>query len=98
MLRGEQGVALQQVRMLFEVGTIGGLTDGQLLEEFESPVAGLPKSFWLILDFRAAQTKGVYVSFDTTTGGKFSRIGLPGMPSSEVNFGGDWMIQAIIAE
>jgi RNA polymerase sigma factor (sigma-70 family) len=66
--------------------------------KFEGPVAGLPKSFWLVLDFRAAQTKGVYVSFDTTTGGKFSRIGLPGMPSSEVNFGGDWMIQAIFAE
>jgi RNA polymerase sigma-70 factor (ECF subfamily) len=66
--------------------------------KFESPVASLPKSFWVILDFRAAQTKGVYVSFDTTTGGKFSRIGLPGMPSSEVNFGGDWMIQAIFAE
>ena len=66
--------------------------------EFETPVAGLPKSFWLVLDFRAAQTKGVYVSFDTTTGGKFSRIGLPGMASSEVNFGGDWMIQGIFAE
>ena len=49
--------------------------------KFESPVAGLPKSFWIVVDFRAAQTKGVYVSFDTTTGGKFSRVGLPGMPS-----------------
>ena len=57
-----------------------------------------PRSFWVVVDFRAAQTKGVYVSFDTTTGGKFSRVGLPGMPSSEVNFGGDWMIQAIFAE
>ena len=66
--------------------------------KFESPVAGLPKSFWLVLDFRAAQTKGVYVSYDTTTGGKFSRIGLPGMASSGVDFGGDWMIQAIFAE
>jgi RNA polymerase sigma factor (sigma-70 family) len=65
---------------------------------FESPIAGLPKSFWITLDFRAEQTKGVYVSFDTTTGGKFSRIGLPGLPSKAVNFGGDWMIQAIFAE
>jgi RNA polymerase sigma factor (sigma-70 family) len=65
---------------------------------FETPVTGLPKSFWIILDFRAAQTKGVYVSFDTTTGGKFSRIGLPGTQSSPVNFGGDWMIQPIFAE
>ena len=66
--------------------------------KFESPVVGLPKSFWVIVDFRAAQTKGVYVSFDTTTEGKFSRVGLPGMPSSQVTFGGDWMIQAIFAE
>jgi RNA polymerase sigma factor (sigma-70 family) len=66
--------------------------------KFENPIAGLPKSFWLVLDFRAAQTKGVYVSYDTTTGGKFSRIGLPGMPSSGVDFGGDWMIQAIFAD
>ena len=36
MVRGEQGVALRHVRMLFEVGTTGGLTDGQLLEEFRS--------------------------------------------------------------
>jgi hypothetical protein len=26
----------------------------------------VPKEFWIALDFRAAQTKGVYVSFDTT--------------------------------
>ena len=26
--------------------------------KFESPVAGLPQVFWLVLDFRAAQTKG----------------------------------------
>ena len=65
---------------------------------FESPLAGLSKSFWIVIDFRAAQTKGVYVSYDTTTGGKYSRIGLPGMPSTAVDFGGDWMIQAIFAE
>ena len=65
---------------------------------FENPLAGLSKSFWIVVDFRAAQTKGVYVSYDTTTGGKYSRIGLPGMPSNAVNFGGDWMIQAIFAE
>ena len=66
--------------------------------KFESPVEGLPKSFWLVLDFRAGQTKGVYVSFDTTTGGKFSRTGLPGLASSEVSFGGDWMITGVFAE
>ncbi len=66
--------------------------------KFESPIAGLPKSFWVVVDFRAHQTKGVYVSFDKTTGGKFSRVGLPGMPSSEVTFGGDWMIQATFVE
>jgi RNA polymerase sigma factor (sigma-70 family) len=62
--------------------------------EFDPPVARLPKTFWVVLDFRATQTKGVYVSFDTSTRGQFSRVGLPGIASSEVNFGGDWMIQA----
>jgi hypothetical protein len=50
------------------------------------------------LDFRAQQTKGVYVSYDTSTGGKFSRVGLPGMPASETDFGGDWMIQVMLAK
>ncbi len=66
--------------------------------KFENPVVGLPHSFWLVLDFRAAQTKGVYVSFDTSTSGKSSRVGLPGMASSEVDFGGDWMIEGMFAE
>jgi RNA polymerase sigma-70 factor (ECF subfamily) len=61
---------------------------------FDPPVAGLPTTFWVVLDFRAAPTKGVYVSYDTSTGGHSSRVGLPGMPTSEVGFGGDWMIQA----
>src|SRR5262249_45410262 len=65
---------------------------------FDPPVSGLPTTFWVVLDFLAAQTKGVYVSFDTSTKGKFSRTGLPGMPSADVNFGGDWMIQANFAE
>jgi RNA polymerase sigma factor (sigma-70 family) len=66
--------------------------------KFENPVVGLPHTFWLALDFRAAQTKGVYVSFDTSTSGKSSRVGLPGMASSEVDFGGDWMIEGIFVE
>jgi hypothetical protein len=36
MVRGGQGVALRQVRMLFDVGTTGALSDRQLLEEFRS--------------------------------------------------------------
>ena len=36
MVRGEQGTALRHVQMLFEVGTIGSLTDRQLLEQFRS--------------------------------------------------------------
>jgi hypothetical protein len=65
---------------------------------FDPPVAGLPRTFWVVLDFRASQTKGVYVSLDTSTSGQFSRVGLPGIASSEVNFGGDWMIQASFVE
>jgi hypothetical protein len=64
---------------------------------FERPV-DLPKTFWVALDFRATQTKGVYLSFDTNTGGKHSRVGLPGVRTSKVNFGGDWMIEATLAK
>src|SRR5262249_21200052 len=46
---------------------------------FAKPVA-LPNRFWVALDFRAHQRKGVYVSYDTSTGGKHSLVGLPGMP------------------
>ena len=34
MSKRQQGSALRYVQTLFNVGTIGGLTDGQLLEEF----------------------------------------------------------------
>jgi RNA polymerase sigma factor (sigma-70 family) len=64
---------------------------------FERPV-DLPKTFWVALDFRATQTKGVYLSFDTSTGGKHSRVGLPGARTSKVTFGGDWMIEATLAK
>ncbi|MEW6354925.1 MAG: hypothetical protein AB1696_01250 [Planctomycetota bacterium] len=58
----------------------------------------VPKEFWVVLDFRAHRTKGVYVSYDTSTGGKHSRIGLPGLPDKEVDFGGDWMIEVMLAQ
>jgi Sigma-70, region 4 len=64
---------------------------------FERPVE-LPKTFWVALDFRATQSKGVYVSYDTSTGGKHSRVGLPGARTSNVTFGGDWMVEATLAK
>jgi hypothetical protein len=64
---------------------------------FERPVE-LPKTFWVVLDFRAHQRKGVFVSYDTSTGGRHSLQGLPGMPTSRPQRGGDWMIEAVLAE
>lgn len=64
---------------------------------FQEPVE-VPKAFWVILDFDAHQTKGVYVSYDTSTGGKHSRTGVPGGETKEVNTGGDWMIRAILSK
>jgi|SRR5271157_1072445 len=61
---------------------------------FDRPI-DLPGRFWVALDFRATQRKGVYVSYDTSSGGKHSRIGLPGTPATEPKFGGDWMIELI---
>ena len=75
---------------LFELGSEVWVTIS-----FPQPVE-LPEHFWVVLDFRAHQRKGVYVSYDTSTEGKHSREGLPGMPSTGTKFGGDWMIEAIL--
>jgi RNA polymerase sigma-70 factor (ECF subfamily) len=64
---------------------------------FPRPVK-VPKRFWVALDFRALPAKGVYVSYDTSTGGKHSRTGLPGLKSRPTAFGGDWMIEAVLAK
>lgn len=56
----------------------------------------VPDKFWVVAEFNAEQTKGVYLSYDTSTGGIHSKVGLPGQDSSEVTTGGDWMIQAIL--
>ena len=64
----------------------------------EVAAVGPGQTFWVALDFRATQSKGVYVSFDTSTRGEDSRVGLPGARTSKVTFGGDWMIQAILGK
>jgi beta-lactamase regulating signal transducer with metallopeptidase domain len=58
----------------------------------------LPEKFWVVLDFHAQQTKGVYVSYDTSTKGEYSRIGLPSDEKKlrETDFGGDWMVQLFL--
>ena len=58
----------------------------------------VPKNFWIVLDFKAHQTKGVYVSFDTSAGGKHSKTGLPGQQSEKVDFDGDWLIRVKVAK
>ncbi len=64
---------------------------------FAHPVEA-PQDFWVVLDFRATPRKGVFVSYDTSTGGKHSRVGLPGVESRPADFGGDWMIELIPAK
>ena len=58
----------------------------------------VPKIFWVVLDFRAGRTKGVYVSYDTRTRGKYSKSGLPGLKTKDVDFDGDWMIRLEISK
>ena len=65
--------------------------------QFEKPIQ-VPTRFWLILDFNAERTKGVYVSYDTSTGGDHSKTGVPGGKSRAVKFGGDWMVQCVLTE
>ncbi len=59
----------------------------------------LPQKFWICLNFNAEQTKGVYVSYDTSTKGQYSRVGMPGDKEEpkETDFHGDWMVQVILA-
>ena len=61
---------------------------------FAKPVEATGR-FWVALDFRATGSKGVYVSFDASTGGKHSRGGLPGIKSKGVDFG-DWMVEVVL--
>jgi hypothetical protein len=64
---------------------------------FEDPV-DVPAMFWVVLNFNAEATKGVYVSFDTSTKGKHSRVGFNDQDAKETEFKGDWMVQAVLAK
>ena len=59
----------------------------------------LPRKFWVALDFNAQQIKGVYVSYDTSTKGKYSRVGNVGdeEPPKKTDFDGDWMVQVTLS-
>jgi hypothetical protein len=56
----------------------------------------VPAVFWVVLNFNAEATKGVYVSYDTSTGGEHSRVGLNDQDAKETDFKGDWMVQAVL--
>jgi len=64
---------------------------------FRKPVA-VPNKFWVALDFRAGRSKGVYVSYDSSTDGMRSRVGLPGIELKQPDFAGDWMIEATLVD
>lgn len=58
----------------------------------------LPRKFWIALDFNPEQTKGVYLSYDTSTKGKYSRVGKAGDEGEpkKTDFDGDWMVQVML--
>lgn len=58
----------------------------------------VPKTFWVVLNFNAESTKGVYVSYDTSTKGENSKVGLTEEDAHATDFGGDWMIQVLLAK
>lgn len=64
---------------------------------FAEPIE-LPSKFWVALNFNAHQTKGVYLSYDTSTKGEYSRVGLAGSDETPkpTDFGGDWMVQVML--
>ncbi len=53
--------------------------------------------FWVCVDFHSEQTSGVYVCYDTNTGGRYSMVGSPTVEPKPVDFKGDWMIQAMVS-
>lgn len=64
---------------------------------FDEPV-DVPETFWVVLSFNAERTKGVYVGYDTSTGGEHSRVGFNDQDAKETDFKGDWMVQAVLAK
>jgi len=58
----------------------------------------IPADGWVVLNFRAARTKGVYVSYDAESSGERSRTGLPGIEAKKPDFVGGWMIRPILSE
>ena len=58
----------------------------------------VPETFWVIMEFNAERTKGVYVSYDSSTDGSHSKIGTPGGERKNVTFAGDWMVQAVLTK
>lgn len=64
---------------------------------FKEPV-DVPQTFWVVLNFNAEATKGVYVSFDTSTKGKNSRVGFNDQDAAETKNKADWMVQAMLAK
>lgn len=66
---------------------------------FKDPVVDLPKTFWVAIDFNPGRTKGVYLSYDTSTGGERSMTGLAQQEPGEhrpVDFDGDWMVSPVL--
>lgn len=58
----------------------------------------VPGTFWVVLNFNAERTKGVYVGYDTSTGGEHSRVGFNDQDAKDTDFRGDWMVQAVLAK
>ncbi len=64
---------------------------------FAHPIE-VPKDFWVLFDSHANKARGIYISYDKSTEGKYSRMGLPWLDFQNVPFGGDWMIELIPAK
>ncbi len=64
---------------------------------FKEPVE-VPQTFWVVLEFNAKARKGVYVSYDTSTKGQYSRVGTTDEDARKTKFGGDWMVQVLLAK
>ncbi|QDV81007.1 sigma-70 family RNA polymerase sigma factor [Botrimarina mediterranea] len=67
--------------------------------KFDKPVVDLPEKFWVAINFNPGRTKGVYFSYDTSTGGERSMTGTSQQQPDQhkpVDFDGDWMASIVL--
>ncbi len=81
---------------IFQKGNKDGNPRGWVTLKIE-PATKVPATFFVCVDFKPEQTKGIYVHHDAANSGN-SFIAIPGQPLTPADKQGDWMIRAIVEQ